>query len=134
MHRAFMTARPRHALALTAFCILAISALAFKREGWVESDVTPANSGVQCSVYKPQRCWYEMIDPKEPPFIPVCMEKHKCNFNMTERLECPFYEAGNYELVTSEVCYLMHGFCNYPTDTHIGRPSWAVPKCPPPQS
>jgi len=126
-----MTARPRHALALIAFCVLAITALAYNREGWVESDVITANSGVQCSVYKPQRCWYEIIDPKQPPFMPVCMEKHKCNFNMTERLECPFYEAGNYELVTSEVCHLLQNSGDILMDAHIAMPSfWAVTESP----
>lgn len=88
------TPRDRQILSLVALCLLAAVALTVAQGG-------PPSA--QCSVYKPQQCWYEVLDTTVPPTIPVCMAKHECAFNVTERLACPFYESGTFETVKSKV-------------------------------
>lgn len=48
-------------------------------------------------------CRYYLSEPEQTPHMPVCMGGHSCNFNMTQRLACPFWAAGTYRSEEREV-------------------------------
>ncbi len=56
-----------------------------------------------CTVYRPRECWYHVSDPDRPPATPPCASKQTCGFNLTERLACPFWQAGTFDSVETEV-------------------------------
>ena len=54
-------------------------------------------------MYRPRECWYHLSDPDRAPATPPCAYKQRCSFNLTERLECPFWQSGTFDSVETEV-------------------------------
>ena len=60
-----------------------------------------------CAKYHPKDCWYRPTDPGKPAEVPLCMAGHKCNFDLNERLACPFWESGTFSIGDSKVCFVL---------------------------
>ncbi len=48
-------------------------------------------------------CRYYLSEPDREPQIPPCMSGHTCNFDLTERLACPFWAGGTYKSEEKDV-------------------------------
>lgn len=48
-------------------------------------------------------CRYELSAPSDDPQLPDCMEGQACNFDVKDRLKCPFWAAGSFKRRDSEV-------------------------------
>ena len=68
-----------------------------------DAEESPDSTKSVCTVYRPQRCWYHLSDPDQPPATPPCAWKHNCSFDLSERLACPFWESGTFDSIETEV-------------------------------
>jgi hypothetical protein len=65
----------------------------------VEEIAEPTRS--VCAVYYPQRCWYHLSDPGQPPEVPPCASAQECSFGL---VACPVWETGTFDSIETEVC------------------------------